>query len=513
MNGNLDRGQPIFGATAGLTNLNSTPISQNLGTSNDFFKSKELILMGSLTHQFSDRISFNASYMKQTWQEDLQEHRTTNAFAVDIENKPVTSLAGMQFVQRKQLWNIDNLNAFFNLKSARGKVKNNVLIGYDLSAWHKIKGGGQNAARGFLLKNGGVASSFVAANVDNYQTIQVGDRILPRPNVAYFDLNNPVYTIRNISDYTLNSRIAVPSALTTTHAVYLQDHFVFGKAALLLSLRQEWFEDITGYKTSSELSFDNSALLPRIGLTYAISDAVNVYGTYLRGYQPQSNTVTLMPSTGAFFWAANSAAQFKPLESDLKEIGAKVDLFGRKMQLTTALYEINQKNILMSANDPANPDLLVQRGADRSRGFEVDIAGFLTPNWQINAAYSYIDAVIVTDLNEALNGERKENTPVNSANVWTRYNFKEQSPLRNIGIGLGVQYSGDRIPWFTRAFTVPAYTLVDIAFYYTPAGSKVQIALNMNNVFNQTYWIGAQNYLRLFPGAPRNLMLTATYRF
>lgn len=39
--------------------------------------------------------------MKQTWTEDLQEHRTTNAFGVDINSQPVTSLAAMQFVQRK----------------------------------------------------------------------------------------------------------------------------------------------------------------------------------------------------------------------------------------------------------------------------------------------------------------------------------------------------------------------------------------------------------------------------
>ena len=35
----------------------------------------------------------------------------------------------------------------------------------------------------------------------------------------------------------------------------------------------------------------------------------------------------------------------------------------------------------------------------------------------------------------------------------------------------------------------------------------------VNNIFDTTYWIGAQNYLRLFPGAPRNFMLTATYKF
>jgi iron complex outermembrane receptor protein len=52
-----------------------------------------------------------------------------------------------------------------------------------------------------------------------------------------------------------------------------------------------------------------------------------------------------------------------------------------------------------------------------------------------------------------------------------------------------------------------------MAVYYTPAKSSVQVALNINNLTNQTYWTGAQTYLRLFPGAPRTTMLTMTYRF
>jgi iron complex outermembrane recepter protein len=513
MNGNLDRGQPIFGATAGVTNLNSTPISLNLGASNDFFKSKEFMIMANFSHKFSKNISFNTAYMKQSWTEDLQEHRTTNAFAVDTAGKAVPSLAAMQFVQRKQYWNIDNLNAYLTFDFNIGSVNSKTLVGYDLAYWQKLKGGGQNAARGFLLKDGTVAGTFVKANVANYQTIKVGDNILPRPNVNHFDLANPSYTVRNVNDYTTNSRIAVPSALTTNNAIYIQEQLQWKGLTLLLSLRNEWFEDITNYKAPKESRFKNEKLLPRIGLTYAVTKNINVYGTYLQGFQPQSNTVTLMPSTGAFFWADNSPARFKPLESDLKEIGMKADLFNNRVRLNAAVYEINQTNILMNANIPAFPDSLVQRGADRSRGFEVDIAGYITENWQINASYSYIDAKIVADKDVNLNGQRKENTPVNSANLWTRYNFGTQTALKDLGIGFGVQYQGSRIPWFTRAFEVPDFTTFDAAIYYTPAKSNVQLAINANNLFDKTYWLGAQSYLRLFPGAPRNVMLTATYRF
>lgn len=507
MTGNLDRGQPIFGATAGVTDLNSTPISLNLGAPNDFFKSKELILTGNLAHKFTDRITFTTAYMKQTWTEDLQEHRTTNAFAVDLTGKPVTSLAAMQFVQRKQFWNVDNLSSYLNVDLNTGRVSHKVLVGYDLHRWQKLKGGGQNAARGYLLKDGTVAGTFVPTNAANYQTITVGGVSIPRPNVNHFDLNNPSYTIRNVNDYVLTVRTALQPALTTTQAVYIQEQLKWNRLTVLAGLRHEWFEDITNYGAPGTITVTKMALLPRLGLTYAVNSTVNVYGTYLKGYQPQSNTVTLIPV------AAPAGSTFDPLESDLKEVGVKADLAGGRFRVTSALYEINQRNLLMNANDPANPDLLVTRGAERSRGFEVDAAGYLTPNWQINASYSYIDAIILNDADESLIGARKQNTPINSGNLWTRYNFTANSPLSDLGIGLGFQYSGSKVPWFTRTFEVPAYTTIDLAVYYTPAKSNVQVALNVNNLTNQTYWTGAQNYLRLFPGAPRNTMLTMTYRF
>jgi iron complex outermembrane receptor protein len=276
-----------------------------------------------------------------------------------------------------------------------------------------------------------------------------------------------------------------------------------------LGIRQEWFEDITNYKAPRELSFTNSKLLPRVGLTYALTKQINVYGTYLEGYQPQSNTVALLPSTGSYFWTDQSASRFKPLISDLKEFGIKSTLWEGKL----SVYEIKQKNLLMNANLPAFPDSVVTRGAERSRGFELDITGHLQPNWQVFASYSYIDARIIEDNNPALIGARKQNTPYHSANLWTRYNFTSASALKDIGIGAGLQHNGNRVPWFDRSFVTPAYTLLDLALYYSPGKSNMQLALNVNNVLNKTYWIGAQSYQRLFPGAPRNAMLTATYLF
>ena len=510
MNGNLDRGQPIFGAVAGKTNLNSTPISLNLGAPGDYFKTKDLTLMGSLSHHFNKSISFNASYMKQRWDEDTHETRTTNSFVPDINNKPISNLAMMQYLERIQHWSVDNINAYFNFTYKTGAFEHQTLVGYDSHIWEKKSGGKQDAARGFLLKDGTVASSYNAANAALYETIIYNGITLPKPYVNPFDLTPGAVNHQGKDYAVLNIINPLPTALTTTHAAYIQHLVTWKKLKLLAGLRQEWFQDITNYKKQEESSFRNQKMLYRVGLTYSITENTNIYGTYLTGYQPQSNTISLMPQT-ANFTGAVSASLYKPLLSDLKEFGVKTKLF-KKIDANFSVYEINQKNILVNANNPAEPDQLIQRGADRSRGFEAEFTGYLLPQWHIYAGYSYIDAKVKDDSNPALIGLAKENTSKNSVNLWTRYNFTNIQALKDFGIGAGMLYQSKKIPWFTRSFELPAYTTLDVALYYSVPQTRLQLALNVNNITNTTYWVGAQNYLRLFPGAPRNYLFTATFK-
>lgn len=509
--GNLDRGQPIFGAQAGVTDLNSTPIGLNLGATNDYFESEEWMLMANFSKQINKSLGFHSSYMKQTWNEDLREHRTTNAFAVDIDGNAIPTLASMRYIERQQFWDIDNLNAYFSY-DIDGTASHKFVFGYDLHRWNKTDGGGQNQARGYLLNDGSITNTFDLERAGEYQTITHNGLTLPKPNVAHFNLANPTNAIRDKGNYTLNSQFAIPAVLSISHAAYVQHFLEVGRFSALLSLRYEWFSDITNYDKPLERTFENTALLPRIGLTYALNAQLNIYATYLEGYQPQSNTVTLMPSTGIFFWDPNSPARFDPLESDLIELGMKGEFWGGAVQSTLSVYQIQQKNILISANSVENPDLLTQRGADRSRGVEWELAGFVLPNLQLNASYSYIDAEIRRDDDVSLIGTRKENTPVHSANLWGRWDFRE-TKLQDFGLGLGMQHSGSKIPWFTRDFTVPGYTIFDMAIYYRPKSTDIQLSLKVNNLLNETYRLGAQTYFRLFPGAPRNTSITATYKF
>ena len=502
----LDRGQAIFGAIAGQTDLRSTPITFNMGSTNDSYRTSDIMLMSNLSHAFTKDIVFNIAYMKQTWDEDLLEHRTTNVYGLDEAGNAIPTLAGMRAIQRQQSLNTDNISSYFAINAATGPLQHKIIVGYDRISVQKYRGGAESSAQGYRLKSGGIAPKYDPLKKELYVFQTFNGMNIPVPNVAHFNLAKPQYTLRDLSEYVFTQNEIAPAFALAT-GIYIQDQIKYNNLTVLLGLRQEWHDDYSNYKVGNEKKSSRQKVLPRFGITYELNPNVNLYGTYLQGYQPQGNTSNLVvvpPPAGT---------NYKPLTSDLKEIGAKSEWMNRTLMVNISIFEINQKNLLMNANDPIDPNLLIERGAQRSRGIEIEASGFILPNWQFNAGYSYVDALITQDYNPILNGQRVQNTPQHSGSLWTRYDLNDNRVLKGIGIGAGIQYSGDKLPWYTRDFTLPAYTLVDAALYYSPPKSKVQLAMNVNNVFNRTYWVGAQTYLRLFPGTPRNVMFNATYRF
>jgi len=468
------------------------------------------MVMASFVKSLSDRVVFNASYMKQTWDEDLAEHRTENRAAVDIEGNPIPTLAAMRYVERQQFWDTDNLNTFLSIDLGGGSITNKMVLGYDGSRWERTLGGGQNTARRYL-RNDGSIGNFNPANADDFQTMTVDGVLMPRPNVPHFNLANPSNGIRVTKDYVFGE-FAIPANLTRTDGIYIQNQFKLGRFSALINLRYEWFTDIFDYE-GDEQEFKNQAFIPRIGLTYKLTNNLNAYVTYLEGFQPQTNTVSLSPATEGHFWSA-SPGNFDPLESDLKEFGLKGSFFNGKLKANFAAYEIKQRNVLVG--DPYDLENLIETGEQRSRGFEIDLSGYVLPNFQILASYGFADTEVLEHGDEAMIGERIGGAPQNTANFWGRYDFTA-GPLSGLGLGFGAQHSGDKYSWYAfsaaERLLLPAYTVFDGAVYYKPVNSNIQLILKINNISNEAYWAGALNQFRLAPGAPRNFLLTVTYSF
>ena len=487
-NSKLDRGQPIFGVKKGQSaDLRTTPINFAIGASNDYNKNINLTVMSSLSHQFSDKVGVNMAYMKHIWDEDLLEHRTANKFAQDKTGKAIPTLVEMQISRREQKVYSDNFNAYFNVDFNLGKLKNKVVFGYDLSAFEVSRNGGWNRARGYRLKNGKTANKFDVNKIADYVTDDKGN---PVPNVPHFDLENPKYLVANLNDYIFQNREITPLHFMT-NGIYLMNQMSYGNFILNLGIRQEWYLDKTNYNLKNEVVTRQHKLLKRVGAMY-----INVYTSYIEGFEVQTN---------AYLGTTAYGGPFAPMSSKMFEGGLKTEWLNGKLNASVAYFNIHQKNVL--TDDPNDSNELKKQGANqRSQGVELEVTGRILPNWQINAGYSFIDA----NLKE--NGEkyRKENTPKHSFNFWTRYDVT-QGTLQNFGIGIGGNYVGEKIAWIDRSLTVPSYMVVDAAVYYKL--KKVQLAVNVGNVFNKTYWLGAFDYTRLFPGTPRNVMFNIKYSF
>jgi iron complex outermembrane receptor protein len=80
-------------------------------------------------------------------------------------------------------------------------------------------------------------------------------------------------------------------------------------------------------------------------------------------------------------------------------------------------------------------------------------------------------------------------------------------------VGAGGRYyseqEGDST--YFNPFELPAYGVVDAALYYERGRFTAQI--NVNNVFDKTYFVGAYNDLYVLPGEPLNIMATAGWTF
>src|SRR5690606_34070127 len=235
--GRLDRGQPIFGATAG-TDLYSTPISMAIGKVDDYLNEDNLFITASLQHKFSKRTSLNVSYMKFSVKEDLMEHRTSNQFGLNGDGEEIPTLMGMQTIKRMQKNYTDNASIYLVTDLETGSISHKVLLGYDYIQSVSPLGNATQNARGYLTADGNsVINSYDPANKNAYKLNGLGN---PVPNVPHFDLANPAYTISNAESYIYTNSMLAPSKYMV-NGFYIQDQIDMGRLKLLLGLRQEYY--------------------------------------------------------------------------------------------------------------------------------------------------------------------------------------------------------------------------------------------------------------------------------
>ena len=458
----LDRGHTAFQNDKSLF---STPISLNANQPGDYLKDKAVSINFSFSQVIDEHHTFNASYMVSKLDELINEHT--------IEGYITPDSTLLSFSDKRVKMNSKGLNVYMNSSFNTGALSHQVLYGYDYNS-------------AYFLDNSRAA---------------VGDA----DGVKGFSLKNPVYSNRPVNNYIFHEANSYTSLTeSVTHGIYLQDVLKYKKLQLLISLRQEFYKiPKSNYdydKSLIQADQKQNALLPRIGITYGLTDKVNIYGTYNTGFQPQNSDVLGTSANGG---------PFDPLKSELFEAGAKGEFFGKRLFTGLSVYQITQKNVLVNANDIANPDLLRQRGAERARGIEMEASGNVLPNLSVSLSYAYNLAKITEDSQEANIGKIKEGAAKNVSGSWIKYSLKEGT-LSGLGISFGHSQVSKRNT-FVKDLQLPGYVIFNAGLSYHV--QKFRLAGNLYNLTNKNYFVGGYSYDRNFPGTPRNFLLSAGYTF
>ena len=278
-----------------------------------------------------------------------------------------------------------------------------------------------------------------------------------------------------------------------SYAFFLQDQIALTeRLTAQVGARLERFEQRYENKLTPAGSWDqaHNAVSPRFGLIYDLTEELAVYANTSRSFKPNRG-------------ADRSSQAFDPEKGIAHEVGIKYELPEHDLSVTAALFHITKENVLTS--DPVDSNYQVAAGEARSRGFDISVAGNITPQWRVIGGYAYVDAEVTESTSASMpTGTRLANVPRHSFNLLDTYEFAE-GPLAGLGVGMGIKYVGDRKGGATStAFDMDAYTTVDLLAYY-PLTERVRLNLNLNNLFDEEYEERAWGNIWAYPGAPRTL--------
>ena len=176
--------------------------------------------------------------------------------------------------------------------------------------------------------------------------------------------------------------------------------------------------------------------------------------------------------------------------------------FTHGMQLRAALFR-NEKTNARRLDEEGNTVLTGKRRVD---GVELQLAGYILPNWEIHGGVAFMDGRIVSS------SANQGNTPLGVAeaagNLWTVYRLGG-------GWEVGGGVRGTSGFWLNDGNTgeVPGAAIVDLtAAYVRP---DYEIRLNVTNATDRTYYIGGyqNNPNRVIPGEPFTAAVTLRYSF
>ena len=241
----------------------------------------------------------------------------------------------------------------------------------------------------------------------------------------------------------------------------------------------------------------------RLGVLYQPNDATSYYASWGTSFNTSGDT----------YQYDNQTTNTPPEGSENYEIGGKLDWFaGRLSTRAAAFYSIKTNERDRDGDTAAVQSVL--SGKRHAAGLELELAGRITPAWEVFGSYAWIPSAKIdkvapgaTTISGELEGQRPSMTPRHSGTIWTTYQV-----TKAVRLGGGLNARSSQTPNRNPAGIVaPRFVTGDLLAEYTMSDA-IAFKLNVTNVTNKLY-ADSLYTAHYIPGAGRSVQLTMTARF
>ena len=318
-------------------------------------------------------------------------------------------------------------------------------------------------------------------------------------NTTPIDLYNPVETHVPV-DVLSFPLTRIDYSTQRTHGVFVQDAVALTSQLKVVAgvrvdrLRRSAHNNpvANGTETEGPVTRGRSGdVTYRAGVVYQPTGAFDLYAQNSTSFKPN-------------FSVQPDGTLLEPENGELLEVGQRLRMMQERLELSSAVYEIEKRNVARSLGGGR----FDQIGKVRSRGFETDLRGRLAPLWNVDLGYGYTRARLVDYLTSAgvnLSGNVPRRAPEHTLSVSTTYGWQNGLSLTVGGRIVGEQFINDN-----NAVRFNAYELLDLGAAYTRG--RVQFVLNLTNVTDEVYWVSSLGNRQLYPGQPFNVIGTVRVR-
>ncbi|QZP07596.1 TonB-dependent receptor [Caenibius sp. WL] len=357
-----------------------------------------------------------------------------------------------------------------------------------------------------------------------------GDDVSFSPYTARFNGDGTGYTL-------LPVELGGPTYPERASEIHTRSKAIFGQATytppvlderLHLTAGLRWTHDrkwgaLTrrrGAVIDVPFKFESKRLDPAFTVAFDWTDTVNTYvrwGTAYRAGGANARSATFR--------------SFAEEEVSTWEIGAKTELFDRRVRFNVAAYHIrysDRQEDFLNPENPSNIDTMNTPGSSTIKGLEVDLTARVAPGLTLTGSYSFTDwkpVEILNPFSQKLELSGVGNTPKHSASAAIDYEF---SPFdgATLATHLNAIYSGS---YYTGGLSSPKtgsyftlngrVTLGDIDI--GNGGAKLAFSLWGKNLTNREWEVfqlalggtGLANVVTAYMNEPRTYGLEAKISF